>query len=661
MPRARSLRARLVITVLALFVLACVAIGIATTVALQGFLDGRQQGEVVSSADRFARAQNGQLPRPPDGQGGQGGDGGPGPGGSTFLGPQPPGSVGVVFTEGPGGTAGTVLGAERLEDDGTSTATLSSGDLAALAAVGPGDPPRRVDLAGGEYRASAQAMNGRIYVLARETGPVSEVLTRLVLIEVVVLGGAVLVTGVAAAVLVRREMRPLERVAGVAGRVGRLPLDRGEVHLAARVPDPDPGTEVGQVGAALNRMLDNVEGALAARQDSETRLRRFVADASHELRTPLAAIRGYAELSRRERDPVPPGTAHALTRISSQAERMSALVEDLLLLARLDAGRPLERTEVDLTRVVLDAIGDAHVAGPDHRFIPDLPDEPVTVPGDTHRLAQVVANLLTNARTHTPDGHDGHRRAASGRRSPRRRAADRARRRAGRPAGDPPAGVRAVRPWRRVAHPGRERHPEHRAGPRDRLGRGGGARRDRVGGQRAGAHDVHRRPARLRRAPFWARVSVSDSSAMNSSIASCIDVRNAASSACVATGCSPSTAVRTSATPSRGSPASTCACQTWSRNSPMNRSATSRVRACSGSWASITARGEMPSATDCAPVRSSAGFVTRMRPGPVDSINPDVRSSASAPGSSSTPSQPGSSSSRISTGFSGSHGASIPR
>ncbi len=403
-PRARSLRARLVVTVLVLFVLACVAIGIATTVALDRFLNGRQEGEVVASADRFARAQNGQLPRPPGGQGGPGGAGG-GPGGSSFLGPQPPGSVGVVFAgDGPDGTAGTVVGAERLEDNGASTSTLSSGDLAALAAVAPGGPPRHVDLAGAEYQASAQTMNGRIYVLARETGPVSEVLTRLVLIEVIVLGGAVLVTGVAAAVVVRREMRPLERVAGVAGQVERLPLDRGEVHLAARVPDPDPDTEVGQVGAALNRMLDNVEGALAARQDSETRLRRFVADASHELRTPLAAIRGYAELSRRERDPVPPGTAHALTRISSQAERMSTLVEDLLLLARLDAGRPLERSEVDLTRLVLDAIGDAHVAGPGHRFIPDLPDEPVTVPGDTHRLAQVVANLLANARTHTPEG-----------------------------------------------------------------------------------------------------------------------------------------------------------------------------------------------------------------------------------------------------------------
>ncbi len=138
--------------------------------------------------------------------------------------------------------------------------------------------------------------------------------------------------------MVRRELRPLERVAETAAAVSALPLDRGEVELVERVRDVDPHTEVGQVATALNRMLDNVGGALAARQESETRLRQFIADASHELRTPLAAIRGYAELSRRARPA--PETEHAILRISSQADRMTGLVEDLLLLARLDAGRP---------------------------------------------------------------------------------------------------------------------------------------------------------------------------------------------------------------------------------------------------------------------------------------------------------------------------------
>jgi two-component system OmpR family sensor kinase len=184
--------------------------------------------------------------------------------------------------------------------------------------------------------------------------------------------------------------------------VSTLPLDRGEVSLVERVPDVDPRTEVGQVGSALNRMLDHVGSALEARHDSEVQLRQFIADASHELRTPLAAISGYTELTRREE--LSTDVEYSLARIASQTERMTGLVEDLLLLARLDAGRPLERGEVDLTRLVVDAVADAHAAGPEHGWHLAVPDEPVVVPGDGSRLAQVLANLLANARTHTPPG-----------------------------------------------------------------------------------------------------------------------------------------------------------------------------------------------------------------------------------------------------------------
>jgi two-component system, OmpR family, sensor kinase len=185
-----------------------------------------------------------------------------------------------------------------------------------------------------------------------------------------------------------------------------MPLDRGEVALSIRVPpaDTDPRTEVGQVGSALNRLLGHVSAALAARHESEMRVRQFVADASHELRTPLAAIRGYAEVTRRSRDAVPPDVAHALRRVESETVRMTALVEDLLLLARLDAGRPLAAEPVDLTVLIVDAVSDAHVAGPRHRWRLNLPDDPVTVTGDSARLHQVLANLLANARAHTPPG-----------------------------------------------------------------------------------------------------------------------------------------------------------------------------------------------------------------------------------------------------------------
>jgi two-component system, OmpR family, sensor kinase len=204
--------------------------------------------------------------------------------------------------------------------------------------------------------------------------------------------------------LVQFSLRPLRRVAATATRVTELPLDSGEVTLPAGVPDIDPRTEVGQVGAAFNRMLFHVERALSRRAASEARLRRFAADASHELRTPLSAIRGYAELALRHRGPVPEDVTHALTRVQSESARMSVLVDDLLLLARLDAGRPLEREPVDLSRLAIDVTSDARVARREHHWRLDLPGDPILVRGDEHRLHQVLANLMSNAGKHTPPG-----------------------------------------------------------------------------------------------------------------------------------------------------------------------------------------------------------------------------------------------------------------
>jgi len=211
---------------------------------------------------------------------------------------------------------------------------------------------------------------------------------------------------VGARALVIRDLRPLNRVAAAAQQVSDLPLDRGEVALAVRVApvDSDPTSEVGRVGQALNHMLNNVEDALAARQASEVKLRQFVADASHELRNPLAAIRGYAELTRRSREELPKDAAYAMSRVESEAERMSYLVEDLLLLARLDSGPDLDLGPVDLSELVVNAVSDARAAGPDHAWQLAVPSEPVVALGDRHRLYQVVANLLANARTHTPAG-----------------------------------------------------------------------------------------------------------------------------------------------------------------------------------------------------------------------------------------------------------------
>ena len=210
---------------------------------------------------------------------------------------------------------------------------------------------------------------------------------------------------------IRREMLPLGEVAATARSIGSKDLiatptvedfQRVDYSIA------QPGDEVGDVGYALNTMIDNVETALQARAESEQRLRQFVADASHELRTPLASIQGYTQLLQK-------GSADeelALARIASESARMSGLVEDLLLLARLDAGRELASDPVDLIPLAIDAVSDAHAAGPDHEWVLDLPqfdDEDevcvsCTVAGDESALRQVFANLVNNARIHTPAG-----------------------------------------------------------------------------------------------------------------------------------------------------------------------------------------------------------------------------------------------------------------
>jgi two-component system OmpR family sensor kinase len=279
----------------------------------------------------------------------------------------------------------------------------------ALVALPTDGRPRTVDLPGlGDYRVAAvhDSTGNTTLVTGLPLGAVSSTVSNLaVTITLVALAGM----GVAVLlllVIVRLSLRPLRRVAAAATRVTQLQLDQGEVAVPVRVPvsDTDPHTEVGQVGSALNHMIGHVESALEARQASEMKVRHFVADASHELRTPLAAIRGYAELARPQRADAAPQMAHAMERVESAAERMSTLVEDLLLLARLDTGRQVESAPVDLSELVIEAVSDAHAAAPDHAWQLDLPDEPVQIEGDRLQLHQVVANLLANARTHTAPG-----------------------------------------------------------------------------------------------------------------------------------------------------------------------------------------------------------------------------------------------------------------
>jgi two-component system, OmpR family, sensor kinase len=246
--------------------------------------------------------------------------------------------------------------------------------------------------------------DGSVYFTGLPLSALHDQLRDIAVAEAIVFGAVLLFAGVLGMFWVRFSLRPLRRVATTAAQVADLPLESGVVSLPAGVPDTDPDTETGQVGLAFNRMLGHVETALRHRAASESRLRRFAADASHELRTPLAAIRGYAELALRHPGDSPGEVTHALGRVLSESTRMSVLVDDLLLLARLDAGRPLSSQPVDMTRLAIEAASDAQVARPGHRWILEFPDDPVLALGDEHRLRQVLGNLLSNAGRHTPDG-----------------------------------------------------------------------------------------------------------------------------------------------------------------------------------------------------------------------------------------------------------------
>jgi two-component system, OmpR family, sensor histidine kinase TrcS len=279
-------------------------------------------------------------------------------------------------------------------------------------------PPRTVTLAGlGTYRMQSHHLaTGDMIVAGVSLEQAKAAVTQKTLITGGLIAVALVITGVGTLVVVQYALRPLRRVAATAAAAATLSLDDGE-RITARVDENDthPDNEVGVVGATLNRLLANVDSALAERAESDRRMRRFLADASHELRTPLAAIQGYAELTRQDSAVLPPTTEYALARVESEAVRMSSLVNELLLLSRLDEGQDLEPDIVDLVDLAIDAINDVAVAGPSHHWTTDLPDGPVWVRGDRARLHQLVTNLLNNARVHTPDGvtvttaitHDG--------------------------------------------------------------------------------------------------------------------------------------------------------------------------------------------------------------------------------------------------------------
>jgi two-component system OmpR family sensor kinase len=381
-----TLRRRLVLSIVALVVAVSAVIGAGSIIALASIQTGAIDQQITSATHRAQR----YLQQNQSGQ--------PGIDLSRPSG-QAAGTLTAYFVD------GQVVVASLLDDYGRpSGIPQSSAD--ALGQVRVGAEPQTVDLGPGvgRYRLAAVTVGPAVLVVGLPMRPVDSNVWSLFWVVVAVLCTALLAASIVAALVVRRSLRPLERVAETASTVARMPLERSEALQDVRVPDTDPRTEVGRVGSAFNRMLGHIAGAMQARERSEQKVRQFVADASHELRTPLASVRGYAELTRRMGGDLPKDVVYAMSRIESESIRMTSMVEDLLLLARLDEGREIQFDDVDLTGLVFDAVNDAHAASPEHPIEVDVPDSPVVVVGDAARLHQVIVNLVTNARTHTPDG-----------------------------------------------------------------------------------------------------------------------------------------------------------------------------------------------------------------------------------------------------------------
>jgi two-component system, OmpR family, sensor kinase len=244
------------------------------------------------------------------------------------------------------------------------------------------------------YRVRVSSTPNGFHVTALPLSDVDDTISRLITVEVI---ATLIILGVLATMtwwVIRLGVRPIKQMTRTATEIAA-----GD--LSHRVPDMPPATEAGELGTALNEMLETLETAFDERTESQQRLRRFVADASHELRTPVTTIRGYAELYRAGGLDDREQLDEAMRRVEQEAVRMSRLVDDLLALAKFDEGRPLERRRVDVTALVADAARDAAAVDPERPITTEL-DGPIVVLGDEDRLRQVVANVVGNALVHTP-------------------------------------------------------------------------------------------------------------------------------------------------------------------------------------------------------------------------------------------------------------------
>ena len=382
----QSLRGRLLIGVISLVFIGLLIADIATYAKLQSFLVQRIDDDLTSVAD--TTSGRALLVNVLAGQ-----SGGRGPGSAIQF---PPGTEVELVSP-----SGTVLAGKGFFFGPAPTSIPLPVLPHSLPSAGLDVPAAPFTVPGtngvSQFRIidwQEDSFGGNFIVLAIPMTEVRSTLSQLLLSEATISLGVLAATVILALLIIRIGLRPLQRMGAVAQDIAAGDLTR-------RVEPATPRTEIGRLGLALNGMLSQIEAAFAERTASNERLRRVIADASHELRTPLTSIRGYAEMLRRGASESPTDSEAARRRIEEESIRMTGLVDDLLVLARLDQGRPLEKAAVDLRTIATDAVADARVVAP-QRQISLSANGPVVVTGDDTRLRQVLGNLVRNALVHTP-------------------------------------------------------------------------------------------------------------------------------------------------------------------------------------------------------------------------------------------------------------------
>lgn len=393
--RTWSLRSRITLGVVILTALGFFAASLTTQSLLKSYLTKEVDDQLaVITGGTFARIeQSGIAHEVNEGRQGEEGQKPVGKGLGTPL-TRIPTSASVTLLD----AQGTVVGGIGGDLNSAPISSYLTGLLPAEVAS-HGEKPFTIEVPGADFRVIARALpnNAGTVVAAQSLRDLDRTTSRLGLLFSLIGFVLLLLIALAARAVIKVGLRPLEDAEQTAEEIAAG-------NLSARMPDANPSTEVGRLVTSLNSMLSRIERSFAIQNESENKLRRFVADASHELRTPITAIRGFSELHRQGAVTGEKETAELIGRIENESKRMGSLVEDLLLLARLDQAREMESKPVDINKVVEDAVISARAAGPEHPVTLRSSSDEIFTLGDEVRIHQVIANLLANARAHTPKG-----------------------------------------------------------------------------------------------------------------------------------------------------------------------------------------------------------------------------------------------------------------